>query len=812
MDLTRELQESLALAYTIEREIGGGGMSRVFLATETALGRRVVIKVLPADISSVSLAERFRREVSLVARLRHPHIVPLFAAGEAAGHLYYTMPFVEGETLRESLSAGRVNSLTLAVRVLREVTDALAYAHQHSIVHRDIKPENILLEGGHAVVTDFGVAKALTNAAEGVAPAATEITSLGVALGTVAYMAPEQAAGDPAVDHRADLYALGVVAYEILTGAAPFAGRLPHQTIIAHMVEQPVPIASTRPDLPPELADLVMKLLAKKPDDRPHLASDVLRALDDIVQTGAISSPDVRAIGSGAGERATTTRRKSGATWRRVAAGGAALLVAALAGYAVVSVARSRLGAPAGSPSAASAAMNSVAVLPFANTDGNAENEHFSDGLTEELIGTLGKVQGLKVAARTSVFALKGKGLGVRALGDTLGVAALLEGSVRRSGNRLKVTVQLVSAKDGGAIWAEVYDRQMVEVFAVQEDIAQAIAGALDLNLTRGERASLAKRPTKDLEAYDLYLRGLYNWNQRTKPRMETAISYFEQAVARDPRFALPHAGMASAYINMSNYGYMPSGEALARAKSAATRAVALDPSLAEAQAALGFLLASSGSFTESEAAFRRAIKLNPSAASTYHFYSLLLIMRGRAPEAAENNRRALALDPFHPSANSGRGIILCLTREFPAARRELKRSLELSPNHPIALYNLGIIEAGEGRFAEALPLLQQAHRQAPLFPGVKPALAHTYRQLSRPQDADLIVAAMRGQGTDDRSLVNVGLSEAMSGNIDRAFALFERVRWDVPAVIELRTDPLLERLRADPRYPRLLGKIGVEP
>jgi len=293
---------------------------------------------------------------------------------------------------------------------------------------------------------------------------------------------------------------------------------------------------------------------------------------------------------------------------------------------------------------------------------------------------------------------------------------------------------------------------------------------------------------------------------------METALSYFERAVALDPRFALPYAGMASAYLNMSNYGYMPSGEALARAKSAATRAVELDPSLAEAQASLGFLLASSGSFTESEAAFRRAIKLNPSAASTYHFYSLLLIMRGRAPEAAENNRRALALDPLHPSANSNRGVILCLRREFPAARRELKRSLELSPNHAIALYMLGVVEAGEGRFAEALPLLQHAHRQAPLFPGVKPALAYTYGQLRRPGEADSLLAEMRAQLTDDRSRVNLGLSEAMSGNLNGAFAHFERVQWDVPAVIELRADPLLERLRADPRYPRLLGKIGLKP
>src|SRR5688500_5189485 len=624
MDLIRQLQESLASTYSLERELGGGGMSRVFLANEIALGRRVVIKVLPAYISSASLAERFRREISLAARLRHPHILPLFSAGEAAGHLYYTMPFVEGETLRESLSAGRMSSFTLAVRVLREVADALSYAHQHNIVHRDIKPENILLENEHAVVADFGVAKALAHIT-GIETSGVTTTSSGLALGTAAYMAPEQAAGDPAIDHRADLYALGGVAYDILTGAPPFAGRKTHEVVVAQMIQQPVLISTVRPELPPLLADVVMRLLAKNPADRPASAADVLLTLDDVAATSGASSLRIHAVPGGKRVRKTSM----------LLFGAAAILVLALGALGIRSWTRNRSNAESVSAGvAAPATANSVAVLPFANSDGNPANEHFSDGLTDELIGALGKVSGLKVAARTSVFALKGKGLDARAIGDTLGVATLLEGSVRRSGNRLKVTVQLVNAKDGGSLWSEVYDRQMVDVFSVQEEIARAIAGQLDLNLSGSEQALLAKRPTQDIEAYDLYLRGLYNWNLRSRERLESAQSYFQRAIDRDPQFAMPYAALSNTYVNMSNYGYMPSAEAFALAKKAATRAVQVDPSLAEAHASLGFIFASTGSFSESEAAFRRAIALNPSAAYTYHFYSLLLMMLGRPEEA----------------------------------------------------------------------------------------------------------------------------------------------------------------------------------
>src|SRR5687767_5834444 len=486
MDLETKLQESLGDNYTLERELGGGGMSRVFVATDTALGRKVVVKVLPPEMASHMLAERFRREISLAAQLRHPHIVPLFAAGNApgdeAGLLYYTMPFVEGESLRARLLRDGRMGIREGIQLIREVADALSYAHSHGVVHRDIKPENILVENGHAVVLDFGVAKALASAAGSGKSAVTSITHPGMATGTAMYMAPEQAAADPSIDHRADLYALGVVAYEILAGAPPFSGS-EHQVIVAHMIEVPEPISSRRPDIPTVLSDLVMQLLQKTPDARPQNAGNLVAALDGIAAAGGQPTARFR-------PRKTTLARSLAAAAIVVALAGAAY-----GGYTWIGGGRS---------ATAAAVEKSVAVLPFVNTSGGAENAHFSDGLTDELISALGRVQGLRVAARTSVFALSGKGLGARAIADTLDVATVIEGSARRSGNRLKVTAQLVGASDGTVLWTQAFDRELVDVFAVQEEIARSIVEALNVHLTEDARSRFAGRPTKDLEAYDL--------------------------------------------------------------------------------------------------------------------------------------------------------------------------------------------------------------------------------------------------------------------------------------------------------------------
>ena len=446
--LKQQLQTSLGANYAIERELGGGGMSRVFVATEKTLGRTVVVKVLPPELAHAVSVERFRREIAMSARLQHPHIVPLLTAGETDGLPYYTMPFIDGESLRARLAREGELPLVDVVRVLRDVTGALAYAHEHGVVHRDIKPENVLLTRQHALVADFGVAKALSASTMA---AGNSSTSLGIALGTPAYMAPEQAAADPTMDGRADLYALGAMAYELLAGSPPFSGRNAQATLAAHAQETATPVEVRRPATPPALATLVTKLLEKRPADRPQTAEAVRSVLDGVMTTSGAMLPF-----------APAKKKFPVPAWAVAAA--AALIVA------VVIVATARRGkgeagmagmaGMVGMSSDGDIAPHSVAVLPFANVGKDTATEYFADGMADELTTALARVPGLKVAARSSAFTFRDQSVGAQHVGKTLHVGNVLEGSVRREGGRLRVTAQLVNTASGLAVWSDSYERE----------------------------------------------------------------------------------------------------------------------------------------------------------------------------------------------------------------------------------------------------------------------------------------------------------------------------------------------------------------
>ncbi len=818
MDLSTQLAASLGDGYRLERELSPGGMARVFVATEVALGRKVVVKLLAPEMSNVVLSQRFRREIAFAAQLRHPHIIPLLTAGDAGGLLFCTMPFVAGETLRTRLTRGDAMPLRESVRIVREIAEALSYAHGQGVVHRDIKPENVLLENGHAVVADFGVAKALANAAASPNQSMFTVTGAGFVVGSVAYMSPEQASGDPATDHRSDIYSLGVVAYELFTGAPPFSGSV-HQVITAHMAAQPEPLGIRCPGIPAAIGDLTMQLLLKSPDDRPQSAASVVEAIDAVLSSGAISDP--RFSSARTSQPGVNVPAESGARPLRMSraavAGAVALLLTV--GYGAYKVARGHdpKTSPGGSgvPDAVRGAPvpQAVAVLPFVNTSGDTQNEHFSNGLTDELINALGQIRGLRVSARTSVFALNKKGLSASAIADTLGVATLVEGSARRNGNRLKVTAQLVSAADGTVLWSQAFNRDIVDVFLVQEEIARAVVAALHVRLTESQRASPSGRETRDMEAYDLYLRGRFAWNKRSREGVENAVGYFQSAIQHDSGFALPFAGLAEAYVVMSNYGFMPVPEALNQAEIATNRALALNFSLPEAHSSKGFVLVSRGKFVESEKSFRTAIDLNPSYPWAHHYYSLLLTILGRLDEASVQNRATVSLDPLSVPANGHRGVLLLGRKKYPEARVELQKALRLSAENALAPYFLGALEAAEGRYSDALPLLQRAYRAAPGFPNVKGALALTYARLGRRSEADSILAEIRSEVADDRTRIQLALAEAINGHVNRAYGtLATSAKWDVPTLILLRTDPLLAAFRADPRYPRLLAGIGLRP
>ncbi len=788
--------------YRIDGPIGAGGMATVYRAVDQKYQRTVALKVMGGGQRyDAHGAQRFLREITIAANLTHPHILPLHDSGEVDGMPYYVMPFVDGPTLRAKLRTGGPIPIAEAVRILRDVADALGAAHAQGVVHRDIKPENIMMLGRSAIVADFGVAKALT-AATG-AGVGEALTATGVTAGTPTYMAPEQVAADPAIDQRADLYALGVVAFEMFTGATPFAGRTPTQQTAAIMSEAAPSLAAKQPDLPPALVDLVMRLLAKDPTARPATAGEVIDALDAI----EISSPSLPGQRAPAG---VLRRRRV----RFVAAAGAAILLAGT-GYAIWprNPELPACGTAALDSLWAGGDAKSVAVLPFTNTSGDTANEHFSDGLTDALISALGKVCGLRVAARASVFALKGKEYTMQQIGAKLRSATVIDGGARRDGDRIKVSASLKSVKDDATLWSSVYDRQATDVFAVQDEIANAIVSALHARPRGGTSPTLVGRPTRDLDAYELYLRGKSDAQTRDSARVTSALTELRQATHRDTAFALAYATLAEAYVRASTYTFLPLREAVSQAAAAADRAISLDPSLPEAYAARGFALLQRGAFADAETALLRAIRLNPNLSMSHHYYSLLLTMEGRIAPAVRENDVSTLLDPLLPALNAHRGVLLCLEGNRVGARRALETAIAASPDQ-LSLYYLGLVDAADGRWTDAVAALEDAYRRAPEFTGVRSALAYAYARAGRTKDADAIVNSLAQ--TNDADLVERALHAALTGNVDRAYTLLQGGRWvtsinPVPGVINLRANPLLAMFRADARYTALLRQIGLD-
>lgn len=808
------LRDALAGRYTVERELGRGGMATVFLAHDIRHARSVAVKTVARDLLAPMGAERFLQEIRTAARLTHPHILGVHDSGEAGGLLYYVMPYIQGETLRARLVREGALPLADAMRLMRELAGALAYAHTHGVVHRDLKPENVLLSDGHAVIADFGIAKALAAATQGGTVPSTGLTSAGVALGTPGYMAPEQALGDT-TDHRADLYALGVVAYEMLAGTHPCGAHSPPTLVRAHREETPAPLGERRPDAPPAVAALVTRLLSRAPDARPRSAEAVLHHLNG-VPTALTCTP----VGLPRTGRGPVPRRPP-AVIRSVAG---LLLMAGLLLVAWIgrSIESRAVPPPAGPPvepaamvAAPAATRPSVAVLPFENTSGDPTDEAFSDGLTDELIGALGKVPGLRVAGRTSAFALKGKGLGVHAVAETLGVGAVVEGSYRRSGSRLRVGAQLVSAADGAVLWAEMYDREMADVFVVQEELARAIASALRGRLgAGGEPASLVRRPTGDLAAYELYLRGSYILHARnSRGAILDAIRYFEQAIGRDPSFAHAHAKLANAYALLGALSYGRPDEEFARARAAARRALALDSTIVEAHVALAHILfAFDFDWIASERGFRRAIALDPADVRARVLFAIPLQNQGRVDEALAQLDTARSIDPLAPIVGVVLGRVYVNARRPAEAIRPLQEALALSPDLDLAYQQLGHAQLQLGSHAEAIAALQRAAALS----GVRDSahLAYAYAVVGQRAEAERIVQTLLD--SSDRRYISpfhIAMAYTGLGDADAAFAWLQRGYTERGSFMDgVKVTPAFVPLHGDPRWRPLLRRMRLEP
>jgi serine/threonine-protein kinase len=792
-DLRDRIQAALGGSYTLERELGGGGMSRVFLAEETALGRHVVIKVVAQELAEGLSAERFSREMKLAARLQQANIVPVLSAGVADGVPYYTMPFVKGESLRARIASGPPLSLAESVGVLRDVARALAYAHSEGIVHRDIKPENVLLSHGTAVVTDFGIAKALTASRTQDGAASATLTQAGGSIGTPKYMAPEQAVGE-AVDHRADLYAWGVLAYELLTGAHPFARHVtPQQLIAAHIAETPAPPAGSSTAVPPALAALAMHCLEKDPARRPASAGEVLTALETVsTPTGSRPIPAIPA---------SRRRRKEA-----LVAGGVMVAAIAIAAWAL----RPGGGAQAPGP----AAEQSLAVLPLANLSGDPADDYFGIGLAEEITRALAK-NGVRVIGRVSAGALQAKGLDERAIARELGVGSLLTGTVQRSESQIRINVTLVSASDGAVRWTERYDRPIANVFAVQDEIARTVSETLLGSLGRRPAAS-DRVETTDPEAHSLYLQGMVLFNRRGARGLQQAIGLFERAATRDPKYARPQAALSMALAVLPAYVRGDATPVLTRAVAAAERAIGMDSTIPESYTGLGYAYSILGDLGRADASFRRALALDSTVATTWGWYGLLANRLGEYAIAHDRVRRAQALEPASLIAKLWAGQVFEIERRYQAADSVANETLARDSTFILAWAWKANALFGLRRFEEAVALLE---RQAAMVSADDPErdnglLAYAYAQAGRTRDARAVLDAVRartGEGLPATGAFAATLEE-LGDHVAAVALLTEAIAQHDVWVVQFPRSLRYDKLRRDPRAAAMLDKLGAMP
>ncbi len=746
--LQQRLESGLGSRYTLDRELGQGGMAIVFLAQDLRHDRKVALKVLRPDLSAAIGADRFLREIKLAAGLTHPHILPVYDSGEASGLLFYVMPNMEGRSLRERLERERQLPLDEALAITGEVASALDYAHRHQVVHRDIKPENILLHEGAAMVADFGIGKALSDGGS--------LTQTGMVVGTPAYMSPEQASGEADIDGRSDLYSLGCVLYEMLTGEPPFTGPTP-QAVIAKRFASPVPKVRVMRDVPEPLEDALTRALARAPVDRFPSAAHFLEALRRVSH------------GSGASPQGT--------------------------------VAASRKSTPTS---------KTIAVLPLANLSADPENEYFSDGMTEEIINALAKVPGMQVASRTSSFAFKGKELDVRQIGEKLGVTSVLEGSVRKVATRIRITAQLINVENGYHLWSETYDRQLEDVFAIQDEISRAIVDALRLRL--GSDVSQLVAPTKNIEAYTLYLKGRFFFNKFTEPGLRKGLDFFQQSLLQDPGYARSYAGIADCWTQLADDWVVPD-DAYPRAKAAATRALQQDPELTEALTAVGKVLCwYEWDFAGAERQLRRAVALNGNYAEAHWAFGSVLPTVGLLGEAVEEMRKALTLDPLYPEYSRWLGRFLLYDGDYPAAIAQSQKTMELNADYFPSYLDIGSAYLEQGEAEKALEWFRRGQGLETSVRSYDALIVRALAPLGRGDEADEILSRLEEESRQHyvRSEV-MAMGYAAVGNFDRAFSCLEcAFQARSAGLIYLHVDPGYKPLHADPRFHQLVQRIGL--
>ncbi len=733
-------------------------MATVYLAEDRKHKRRVALKVLSPELAAAVGAERFLREIELAAQLSHPHVMPLHDSGEADGRLYYVMPYIEGETLRSRLNRERTIALDDAARIVAEVADALDYAHRRGVVHRDIKPENILLSGyptppgatpaWHAIVADFGVGKALGGAA------GSSLTQVGFVLGTPEYMSLEQAAGDNDVDGRSDIYSLGVVLYEMLVGRTPFTANSAAAVLGKRFAEGVPSIRDALPTISMRVDQVAAKAMAKEPSDRWNTAGEM----------------------------------------------SAALMAAAAEGPG----ARERMAAADRSPS--------IAVLPFANMSTDPENEFFSDGITEEILNALAQLPSLHVAARTSAFAFKGKNVDLRTVGEQLGVATVLEGSVRRAGTRIRIAAQLVDVSTGFHLWSERYDRELADVFAVQDEIANAIVKALQIKLFGADCSCRAPSST-DIQTYELYLKGRFFLNQHGVGALK-ALELFRHAIARDPNYAPAHMGVADCYSVLVGAAVMRPTEGYPRARAAAQRALELDETFGEARSTLGVIALLHD--WDRETARREilvAIELDPNAVYSQMRLCFYHVAMAQWQSAIDAGRKAVSLDPLAIGARYGLALAYLYGRRDRECIAECIRVAELFPDYADAYWCMSVALTRLGEQSDAIEAASRAVDVSKRNPMSVSCLALAYASAGQADESRALIAELETRAAAGEFVpqVFVGLVHLALGDVEHAIdclelAVLQRDAWTITVPVNQTWDPI----RTHPRFIDLIMRTGI--